>query len=595
MKNISSNDLRELYQEFFELKDHRRIPSAPLVPENDPSVLFTTAGMHPLVPYLTGQEHPEGKRLTNAQKCLRTKDIDEVGDATHATVFEMLGNWSLGDYFKREAIEMSWEFLTSPKWLGIDPRMLAVSVFGGDKDTPGDSEAERIWLNLGVSPERIAKLGKEDNWWPAGGKADGPQGPDTEMFYWTGEEDPPEKFDPDDKQWVEIWNDVFMQFSRTKDGKYEDLPQKNVDTGMGLERVVMVLNGHKSIYDIDTFEALIKYLRDKTGKEDARQLRILADHIKAVTFVLGDEVPVEPSNTDQGYVARRLIRRGILAAKRMNPNEDIAKILGQGAQHVINAYSRVYPWLTKRSGQVEKSLINEVEKFSAALDKGMREFGRITEKKEKGSGLSGQEAFYLYESFGFPIDVTRELVSEAGFVFDQSGEKEFEEKRILHQNRSRTAAAGKFKGGLVDQSEASVKYHTATHLLHQALRQVLGDHVAQRGSNITAERLRFDFSHPEKMTPEQISQVETVVNKIISEDAPVIRKEMSVTEAKKSGALGLFESKYGEKVSVYSVGDFSKEICGGPHVASTASLGLFRVKKEESAGAGVRRIKAVLE
>lgn len=590
MRAISSNELRELYQGYFESKGHKRIPSAPLVPENDPSVLFTTAGMHPLVPYLKGQPHPAGNRLTNVQKCLRTVDIDEVGDATHATVFEMLGNWSLGDYFKREAIEMSWEFLTSPDCLGIEPGKLAFSVFEGDSDTPADTEAEKVWLEMGVKPERIARLGKEDNWWPAGGKSPGPQGPDTEMFYWIGEEEAPKNFNPDDKRWVEIWNDVFMQFNRNEDGRYDSLPQKNVDTGMGFERVLMVLSGLKSIYEIDTYEPLMKHLRELTDKDDERQLRILADHIKAATFVLGDEVPIEPSNTDQGYVARRLIRRAILAVRQLQIKEEASDVLKTGADIIADVYGGAYSTLNRRRDEVKLLLAKEVEKFGSALDKGMREFDRL---KENGA-FSGTEAFYLFESFGFPIDVTRELASKSGIEFGEKEEKEFEERRIKHQEKSRSAAAGKFKGGLIDQSEQSVKYHTATHLLHQALREVLGEHVKQRGSNITAERLRFDFSHPEKMTPEEIEKVENIVNDKINESLPVKRQEMTVAEAKESGAIGLFEGKYGEVVSVYSVGEFSREICGGPHVENTSALGEFKIKKEESAGAGVRRIKGVL-
>lgn len=596
---ISSNELRELYQTFFESKGHMRIPSAPLVPENDPSVLFTTAGMHPLVPYLKGQPHPSGNRLVDVQKCLRTTDIEEVGDATHATVFEMLGNWSLGDYFKPEAISWSWEFLTSKNWLNLNPDYLAVSVFAGDSDSTRDEESAHIWKSLGVPHERIAYLSKEDNWWPAGGKHPGPQGPDTEMFYWSparqsgGQLEPPRVFDPRDSSWVEIWNDVFMQYNRTPAGGYEDLPQKNVDTGMGLERTVMVLNSLKSMYDIDTFEPLLALINEHAQRDDIKQKRILADHIKAFTFVLGDEAPVTPSNTDQGYVARRIIRRAMLASQKLNVGRESATFLLEGMNVIIQQYKDAYPSLKSRGQQAATALKQEVEKFSATLDRGLLQFNQML---HNGKTLSGIHAFELYTTYGFPIDMTLELAAERAVTVDLAGfQAELEEEMKKHQGLSRTAAAGKFKGGLVDHSEQSIHYHTATHLLHQALRTILGNHVFQKGSNITPERLRFDFSHPEKMTADQIKAVEDLVNQKIQTDLPVKREEMTVAEAKQKGALGLFEHKYGEKVSVYTMGNFSCEICGGPHVAHTGVLGHFTIRKEEALGSGIRRIKAVLE
>ncbi|MEX2054853.1 MAG: alanine--tRNA ligase [Candidatus Andersenbacteria bacterium] len=596
MKSITSEQLRERFLQFFESKGHVRIPSAPLVPENDPSVLFTTAGMHPLVPYLKGQPHPAGKRLVDVQKSLRTTDIDEVGDATHATVFEMLGNWSLGDYFKKEAITWSWEFLTSPQWLSLPPERLAVSIFAGDADAPIDEEAQRVWRELGIPDTRIARLGKEDNWWPAGGKHPGPQGPDTEMFYWTGPEPAPETFDPSDKRWVEIWNDVFMQYNRTPEGTYEPLPQQNVDTGMGLERVVMVLGGHQSIYEIDSFIPLMELINKDTQVDDVRQKRILADHIKAFTFVLGDEIPIVPSNTDQGYIVRRLIRRAIVASRHLEMGRRTSEVLLAGMNIVIEQYGSAYPSLRNRHSAAQENLRLEVEKFDATIDRGLRELDRIIKSRQSGDVLSGQEVFSLYETHGLPYEVTAEIAAQGGLSIDESAVKQqFEEAFATHKEKSRTAAAGKFKGGLADHSEQSIKYHTATHLLHQALRTILGPHVLQRGSNITPERLRFDFVHPNKLTAEELKSVEDLVNAQIATDLQVDRQEMTVAEAKAAGALGLFEHKYSDRVTVYSVGDFSREICGGPHVEHTGTLGHFKITKEESASAGTRRIKAILE
>ncbi|PIT97813.1 MAG: alanine--tRNA ligase [Candidatus Andersenbacteria bacterium CG10_big_fil_rev_8_21_14_0_10_54_11] len=587
MKKIGTNELRELYLQFFESKGHVRIPGAPLVPENDPSVLFTTAGMHPLVPYLKGAAHPAGRRLTNAQKCLRTKDIEAVGDSTHATVFEMLGNWSLGDYFKEEAISWSWEFLTGKKWLGIDTDYMAVSVFSGDDDAPRDMESAKGWQQLGMPERRIAFLGKEDNWWPAGGGAPGPQGPDTEMFFWTGPGKPPATFDPANTFWVEIWNDVFMQYDRSGGGQLSELRQKNVDTGMGLERVVMVLNALKSIYEIDSFQELMRLIHTASVNDDERSRRIVADHLKAAVFLLGDSNPVLPANTDQGYVLRRLIRRAVRSARLLGA-ADIPHVFVAAAGIVIDEFAGVYPSLMANRDLVERELAIEVKNFMATLDYGLK---KIEEYLQNRSDLNGQQAFELFTTYGFPLEMQIEEATKRGTTVDTEG---FMREMEKHRTLSRTAAAGKFKGGLADTSPQSVRYHTATHLLHQALRDVLGKHVLQRGSNITPERLRFDFSHPEKLTDVERERVAAIVNKKIQADLPVVRREMTVDEAKSAGALGVFEERYGDRVSVYSVGDYSREICGGPHVARTGEMGVFRIVKEESAGAGVRRIKAVL-
>lgn len=574
MRTISTNDLRELYQKFFESKGHVRIPSAPLVPEHDPSVLFTTAGMHPLVPYLKGQSHPAGKRLTDVQKSLRTTDIDEVGDATHATVFEMLGNWSLGDYFKKEAIQWSYEFLTDKKWLGIDPSSLAVSVFAGNESTPRDEESATAWKELGMPEERIGYLGVDDNWWPAGGKKPGPQGPDTEIFFKTAQ------------GWVEIWNDVFMQFNRDEKGNLTFLPQQNVDTGMGLERTVMILNGLESIYDIDSFVELMREIRKNIRKPDIRFERIVADHIKAAMFILGDEHPGEPSNTERGYVLRRIIRRAVRSARQLGIENRLDLML-TGQKIMTEQYQAFYPSLAEHFSLAKERLKKEIEKFESMLD------------RARGFNLphivTGTAASTLVTTYGFPVELVKEIASEQGKTISPNFDKEFSQDQQEHQKKSRTAGAGKFKGGLADHSDMSVKYHTATHLLHQALRNVLGEHVFQKGSNITPERLRFDFSHMAKMTAEEIKKTEKEINQKIQENLSVIREEMTVPEAKQRGALGLFEGKYADKVSVYAIGNYSLEICGGPHVTKAGALGHFKIVKEESAGSGVRRIKAVLE
>jgi alanyl-tRNA synthetase len=588
---MQAKDIRYKFLEFFKGKGHTVIPSSPLLPENDPTVLFTTAGMHPLVPYLLGEQHPGGKRLTDHQKCIRTGDIDEVGDNTHLTFFEMLGNWSLGDYFKEDAIKWSFEFLTSPKWLGIPVNKLAVSVFKGDSDAPVDEEAAKIWKELGIPAHKIAYLPKSKNWWGPAGQT-GPCGPDTEMFYWVGSGEPPKNSDPgsDENNWVEIWNDVFMQYSKTAEGKFEPLKQKNVDTGMGLERVAAVLQGKKSVYQTELFTPVIEKIVALTHKELDQantSVRIIADHIRAATMMAADGV--KPGNLDQGYVMRRLIRRAIRHGKILGVVEDFTAII---AKKVIHVMSDFYPELGH-----EEEILNvfrqEEEQFGKTLMHGLREFEKLASRVE-GGRVSGLEAFHLYDTFGFPIEMTQELAKEKGLQVDRAG---FDESFRKHQDLSRAGAEQKFSGGLADHSEECKMLHTATHLLQQALRHVLGDHVAQKGSNITRERLRFDFSHSEKLTPDQLKQVEEIVNAKIKDDLPVHFELMTVDQAKALGVIGLFEDKYaalGDKIKVYFIGGFSKEICGGPHVDRTGQLKNFKIKKEEASSAGVRRIKAVI-
>lgn len=588
---MKANELRKKYIEFFVSKGHKEIKSAPLIPENDPTCLFTTAGMHPLVPYLMGSKHPSGTRLCNYQKCIRTGDIDEVGDPVHLTFFEMLGNWSLGDYFKEEAINYSFEFLTSPEWLNIPLSKLAFTVFAGDENCPFDEEAYSIWRGLGVPEQRIAKLGKCDNWWGPAGQT-GPCGPDTEMFYWTGEGEAPETFDPDNKLWVEIWNDVFMQYNKNADGKYEPLSQKNVDTGMGVERVTAVLQGKASCYDTEIFQPTFKKLDELRGiaapAERTDSERIIADHTRAAVFIIGDGIT--PGKVDQAYVLRRLIRRAIREGRKLG----LSNFMPTVAQVVIDNFGDVYPELKNREKVILEELNIEEKQFNTTLEHGTKEFekliGRVPPHIAK-KIISGKNAFYLYETYGFPIELTEEMAHEKGFEVDRAGYQAAYEK---HQELSRQGAEQKFKGGLADNSEATARLHTATHLLQAALRQVLGDHVEQRGSNITAERLRFDFSHNDKMTPEQITEVEKLVNDAINAKLPIDCSEMSFDDARESGAIGLFGDRYGETVKVYTMGEFSKEVCGGPHAANTGDLGGLKIQKEESSSRGVRRIKAVL-
>ncbi len=608
---MTSKELRQKYLDFFQSKKHALIPSSSLIPDNDPTVLFTTAGMHPLVPYLLGESHPLGKRLTNCQKCIRTVDIEEVGDKTHHTFFEMLGNWSLGDYFKKEAIDWSWEFLTSSEWLGLDKNRIAASVFAGDNDAPYDKEAFEYWRDvIGLPEKRIAKLPKENNWWgPAG--ITGPCGPDTEIFYWTGDPNKiPESFNDDNDLWVEIWNNVFMQYNKNSEGKYEPLTNQSVDTGMGLERITAVMQSTSDNYKTDLFANIIDRIEKLSGKsydasdEIKRAMRIIADHIKAATFIMGDDKGIGPSNVGQGYVVRRLIRRAIRYGKQLDIiqefwTREIAKI-------VIHDYLSIYPELQKNIDFVLDQFSEEEERFGKTLERGLREFnnwykyafvlgsgGSLEKELEKSPRvLSGDIIFKLVATYGFPVEIIREIAKEKKIALD---EEHFDKLFKQHQDLSRTASVGMFKGGLADASEETIKYHTAAHLMLAGLRKVLGNHVTQKGSNITAERLRFDFSHGEKMTSEQIKAVEDFVNEAISRKLNVNCNEMTLDEAKAQNAMGVFESKYGEKVKVYEIGEISKEICGGPHVKNTDELGRFKIRKEESSSAGVRRIKAVLE
>jgi len=581
---MTSNELKKAFFDYFKSKEHKLISSASLIPENDPSVLFTTAGMHPLVPYLMGEKHPEGKRLVSVQKCVRTGDIDEVGDATHHTFFEMLGNWSLGDYFKKETIQFSWEFLTEV--LKLDKDKLAVSIFGGNKDVKDyDKESEEIWLSLGLDKKRIQKV--KENWWGPAGQS-GPCGPDTEMFFWSSEEKVPEIFDETDDRWVEIWNDVIMEYDKSMTGEYSSLKQKNIDTGMGLERTLAVLNGYNDNYLTALWQPIIKQLEKLSGKkyeEDKKSFRIVADHIRSAVFILGDPRGVAPSNKDQGYVLRRLIRRAIRFAKQLGIPDGYMASLGN---LFIAGYCVDYPELEKNEIFIRTELQKEEEKFSKTLDKGIKQL----EKLISNNSLDEKEAFNLFATYGFPLEMTLELAKEHGLKLS---EDKYKKEFAKHQELSRTASAGMFKGGLADDSQMSTRYHTATHLLHQALRDVLGNHVEQRGSNINESRLRFDFIHDKPMTAEEITKVEDIVNEQIKKAMAVNFEEMSVEDAKNSGAIGLFDKKYGEMVKVYRVGDYSKEICGGPHVKNTSELGHFKIKKEQSSSAGIRRIKAVLE
>ncbi len=632
---MTGGELRQKYLDFFKSKGHAILPSSSLIPENDPTVLFTTAGMHPLVPYIMGEPHPEGARLANCQKCIRTGDIDEVGDNRHLTFFEMLGNWSLGDYFKKEAIAWSWEFLTGHDWLALDPRRLYATVFMGNDSSPIDQESIDEWKKCfkaagieakvsgpgekisGSENIRIFPLPAKDNWWgPAG--ATGPCGPCTEMFYDVAPERGPLtgtfEEEVDGFRIMEIWNDVFMEFNKTADGKFEKMPRQNVDTGMGLERTLTVLTGKQNAFDTELFSPIFDKLKELSGKaygeseETSRAMRIVADHLKAATFIIGDDRGVSPSNTDQGYVVRRLIRRAVrygkqLGIKKENWTTEIAAI-------TIKMYAHIYTELDRGNDKIIKELQTEENRFKLTLEKGLRILqGEIKSDGAiggyKGLGLAtGKWLFDIYQTYGFPLEMsleelkTRGIEFKTGVDFDRI-KNEFSEELQKHQELSRTASAGKFKGGLADAGEATKKLHTASHLMLAALRQVLGDHVHQKGSNITAERLRFDFSHTEKMTADQLALIERSVNEAIGAEAAVLCEEMTLEAAKQAGAEGVFESKYGEKVKVYTIEKdgrlFSKEICGGPHVENTNELGRFRIVKEESSSAGVRRIKAVLE
>ncbi len=596
MRNLTASELRELYLEFFKSKGHAVIPSASLIPENDPTVLFTTAGMHPLVPYLMGEKHPAGKRLADVQKCVRTGDIDEVGDSSHCTFFEMLGNWSLGDYFKKESIEFSWEFLTDERYLGIPKEKLYFTCFEGDADAPRDTVSHDRWVELGADPSHIFYLGKRHNWWGPAGMT-GPCGPDTEIFYDTGKEACSEHCDPSCScgKYLEIWNNVFMEYNKVGEGQFVPLAQKNVDTGMGLDRTIATLQGVESVYDTDAFTGIIATISRLSGKnykdspETVKAFRIVADHIRCATFMLGDPRGVTPSNIDQGYILRRLIRRAIRYAMQLGMAENS---LSAVAEAVVKQYGGFYTELQENREKILSELSREEQRFQRTLKNGMREFEREKSNFKDGR-IDGASAFRLYDTFGFPIEFTQEMAQENGLSVDVEGfHKAFEE----HQLKSQAGAEQRFKGGLADTGEQTARLHTATHLLQAALRKVLkDDKVAQRGSNITAERLRFDFSFDRKLTDEELKEVERLVNVAIAADVPVVCEEMTVEEAKASGAIGLFGDKYGERVKVYSVEGFSKEICGGPHASRSGELGKFIIKKEEASSAGVRRIKAVLE
>jgi len=583
-------DLKDSYLKFFESKGHKIIHSAPIIPENDPTSLFNTAGMQPLVPYLKGASHPEGKRLADVQKCFRTNDLDSIGDTTHHTFFEMLGNWSLGDYFKKESISWSFEFLT--KTLNIPIEKLAVSVFKGNEIVEADVESAKIWESLGIKKERITFL--EDNWWP-NMKLVGLCGPDTEIFYWRSNEEIPENFDPENENWVEIWNNVFMQYNHEENDTFTPLKNKNVDTGLGVERVTSILEGVTDNYKSSVWIDVIKKIENLTklsydDEKNTRSMRIIADHIRAIVMILGDDAGVKPSNTDQGYVLRRLIRRMIRYAKKLNI--DINSNWEQElAQLIIDKYSKYYSELEKNKLSVLETLKNEKIKFNRTLGNGLKEFEKVV-KNLNGDTIDKDIAFRLYDTFGFPIELTVELAEELNLKVDIEG---FKEKFKEHQEKSRQGSTGKFKGGLASSGEMETKYHTATHLLNAALKKVLGSHVHQKGSNITSERMRFDFSHNEKMTDEQKKQAEDLVNEYINMAIPVEKMEMKKEDAIAMGAEAMFIEKYGDIVSVYKIGDVSLELCGGPHVKNTKELGHFKIKKEESSSAGVRRIKAILE
>jgi len=585
-------DLKETYLKFFEEKGHKIIPSAPIIPENDPTCLFNTAGMQPLVPYLKGEPHPEGTRLTDVQKCFRTNDLESIGDTTHHTFFEMLGNWSLGDYFKKESISWSFELLT--KRLEIPVEKLAVTVFKGNDIVPADTESADSWKSLGISEKRIAFLGEDNNWWP-NMELTGPCGPDTEIFYWRDESEVPEEFDPENENWVEIWNNVFMQYNHEEDGTFKPLKNKNVDTGLGVERVTAILEGYTDNYKSSVWQDVISKIENISGlsyddKNYSRSMRIIADHIRAVVMISGDDAQIKPSNTDQGYILRRLIRRTIRYAKKLNI--DINSNWEQElANLIIDKYSKYYGELERNRNVILEVLKNEKIKFNRTLEKGLREFEKAVKNLE-GKIINKDIAFRLYDTYGFPIELTEELAGEQGLAVDTEG---FKAKFAEHQEKSRQGAEQKFKGGLASTGEIETKYHTATHLLNAALKEVLGDHVHQKGSNITAERMRFDFSHDAKMTDEQKQKAEELVNKYIEMAIPVEKLEMKKEEALSMGAEAMFIDKYGDIVTVYKIGNISIELCGGPHVKNTSELGKFKIKKEEASSAGVRRIKAILE
>ena len=597
-KNITIDELRSKYIDFFKSKGHVEISGRSLIPENDPTVLFTTAGMHPLVPYLMGEPHPAGTRLTDVQKCVRTGDIDDVGDASHLTFFEMLGNWSLGDYFKKESISYSFEFLTDEKYLGIPIDKLSFTVFEGNEDAPRDEESASIWESLGVSKDRIFFLPKEDNWWGPAGET-GPCGPDTEIFIDTGKPACGSNCRPGCNcgKYVEIWNNVFMQYHKNMDGSFSPLKRKCVDTGMGVERTVAMLQGKSSVYNTEAFTSIIKSIEDISGvkygdnEKTDTSIRIIADHVRTACFILGDPKTTLPSNIGAGYVLRRLIRRAVRHGKKLGID---GNFLSVPASAVIAQNAGFYTELKENETLILTELKAEEDKFLETLKKGEAEFEKMLPNllKNPKKIIPGRMAFKLYDTYGFPIELTEELASESGLTVNR---EEFDEAFKKHQELSRAGSEQVFKGGLADHSEQTTAYHTATHLLHKALRMVLGDHVQQKGSNITAERLRFDFSHPEPMTEAEKKEVERLVNEAIKADLPVTMEVMPLEEAKKIGAMALFGEKYEDVVKVYKIGDFSTEVCGGPHVEKTGGLGNFVIKKEQSSSSGVRRIRAVLE
>ncbi len=600
---MTANELRSKYIEFFKSKNHVEISGQSLIPENDPSVLFTTAGMHPLVPYLLGEKHPSGTRLTDYQKCVRTGDIEEVGDPSHLTCFEMLGNWSLGDYFKKESISYSYEFLTSKDWLALDPEKISVTVFAGDENAPRDEEAAQIWKENGMREDRIAYLPASDNWWAAG--PTGPCGPDTEIFYWVGEGLPPAGSNKgtDSANWMEIWNNVFMQYNRVDEKTLVPLPKQNVDTGMGLERTNCILQGKTSVYLTEVFQPIIQKIGELSGGysygsdgEKDKSVRIIADHCRAATFIIGDQKGISPDRVGAGYVLRRLIRRAVRHGMKLGIER---AFLAEVADVVIANFKNAYPELEQNAERIRKELTTEEEKFRLTLKKGEAEFQKLLPNLMKNPKkiISGKVAYNLYETYGFPLELTQELGAENGFTVDVEGFKEAERK---HQELSKTAETGAAKGGLAEQSDVTTKYHTATHLLQQALVDVLGNQVAQKGSNITNERMRFDFTFERAMTKEEVQKVEDIVNAKIKEDLPVTMEVMPLEQAKAEGARALFVNKYGESVKVYTIGRdpktdwYSKEVCGGPHVQHTLQIGEFKIQKEQSSSQGVRRIRAVI-
>ncbi|MFA5827841.1 MAG: alanine--tRNA ligase [Candidatus Shapirobacteria bacterium] len=604
---MNAQDLKNKFVAFFVDKNHKEIPSSRLVPENDPTTLFVSAGIQPLVPYFLGKEHPSGSRLVNVQKCVRTGDIEEVGDPIHHTFFEMLGNWSLGDYFKDEMIPWSFVFLT--KDLNISINNLAVSCFLGDSDAPKDEETAKLWTEQGVPPSRIAFLPKSNNWWGPPGVT-GPCGTDTEMFYWTGSDPAPDIFNPEDSRWVEIWNDVLIQYFKNDQGKYEKLIQNNIDTGMGVERTIAILNGFADNYQTDIWQPIIKKIEELTKLQygdktddfymkdnkqcwvDVRKsMRIIADHIRSAVFIMADGV--EPSNKESGYVLRRLIRRAIRQGKLLGIENNFIVEIAKSVFDNQNNFAGIYPELDLNKDKILQDLEIEETKFRKTLNNGLRELNKIIDQKKQ---ISSQQAFTLYESFGFPVEMINEELSKYN---QQININDFQKLKQAHQDKSRTLSAGKFKSGLADNSNVITQYHTATHMLHAALRLVLGDHVQQSGSNITSERLRFDFTHPEKLNEQQLLHISDIVNQKINESLPVTCQIMLFSEAQKIGSLAFFGTKYPEKVSVYTVGDytnyFSREVCTGPHVKNTSELGIFEIIKEESSGSGKRRIYAVLK